>query len=640
MHPVAVDSPGETLLLIGNEAIARGALEAGLGFAAAYPGNPSSEILETLASVAKDVGIYTEWSVNEKVALESASAASFAGLRAMASMKQNGVNVAADYLSSLALSGIKGGMILVTCDDPGSVSSINEEDSRTFARLMELPLLEPSHPQEALEMAKFAFDLAETLGVLVILRSVSRLSHTRSNVKIGPLPESKPAPHLDTSVSYNTVPVIPKHQAALKKLETAREMYEKSPFNSYEGPDAPELLVVSCGVASLYAREAVQILGLEDRVGVAKIGTMWPLPGKWVAEQLKRSERILFVEEVQPFLEDNVKNLYAQNVREIGFRTFYGKDSGHMPNAGELSPDVVAEKMAPILGVEYAPPEKEYAEKAQKSVEELVPYRGVGFCPGCPHRATFWSIKNALKWDDREGFVPGDIGCYSMAVWPTGFNQLKTLHAMGSGVGQASGFGKLDELGFTQPIISVVGDSTFFHAGLPPLVNAVYNKANFLLIVLDNSATAMTGFQPHPGTGFSASGELAQVVDIEAVCRSVGAKVEVVDPYDLKTSTETIYRLLQEDEGVRVLIMRRKCALVQRREGGFPYRMEIDPEKCRGEDCGCDRYCTRVFRCPGLIWDRETGKSSIDQVICVGCGVCADICPEGAIVREKVENAA
>jgi indolepyruvate ferredoxin oxidoreductase alpha subunit len=261
--------------------------------------------------------------------------------------------------------------------------------------------------------------------------------------------------------------------------------------------------------------------------------------------------------------------------------------------------------------------------------------RMIGFCAGCPHRATLWSVKNAIKLDGRGGFVTGDIGCYTMGLGPSGFFQIKTVQAMGSGTGLASGFGKLAKLGFEQPVLAVCGDSTFFHAVIPALINGVYNQSNFTLIILDNSATAMTGFQPHPGTGASAVGEPAPSVDLEGLCRSLGTRVEVTDPFDLQATTDKLLDLMQDDGGVRVLIARRKCAIVRAKEEEKPaYKVRVDSDKCRGESCGCARLCTRVFQCPGLVWDSESQKAKIDEVICSGCGVCADICPASAIIRE------
>ena len=635
MSSIIQRSGGINVLLQGNEAIARGALEGGVVFCAAYPGNPSSEIIETLAEAAQKLPIYVEWSVNEKVALEAATAASFANCRAMVSMKQNGVNVISDFLTNLTLSGTKGGLVLISCDDPAGISSTNEEDARLFAKLADIPLLEPATPQEALEMTRWAFELSEKIENIVMIRSVSRLSHTRSNVLLGDLPEFRPNPHFDLDSAFHTFPVVEKHKMRHKKLDQATEMFEESPFNDYHGPQKPELLVISSGCAWTYIDEALENLGLSGRVGVLKLGTTWPIPKRFLKKYLTLCDRILFVEDVDPFLEENVKGLAADLGKEIGVKEFLGKSSGHMPLCGEQSPHVLFNLFADIFHIDYG--EKAYRERLAPIINEMVPAREFGFCPGCPHRGTYYAIKTALAWDNRDGFVSGDIGCYTMGIWPTGFNQVKSVHAMGSGSGLASGYGKLEQFGFNQPVITVCGDSTFFHAAIPAIINAKFNQSDILLLILDNSATAMTGFQPHPGTGFTAMGAKSDPVDIEALCRSMGVYVELADPYDMKNTAKTIYRLMSE-KGPRVLILKRKCALVAGKEGKFPYRLHIDQELCLGEQCGCGRYCTRIFRCPGLIWDHDIGKARIDEVICVGCGICADICPQGAIVKENVEG--
>ena len=624
---------GCDFLLQGNEAIARGALEGGVIFCSGYPGNPSSEIIESLAGAAKELPIYVEWSVNEKVALEAATAASFAGCRAMVCMKQNGVNVASDFLTNLTLSGTKAGIILVTCDDPSGISSTNEEDARVFSRLADIPLLEPATPQEALEMTRWAFELSERIKNVVIIRSVSRLSHTRSNVFMGDLPDFDKRPYFDTSSPFHTFPVVAKHEERHKKLNQAGELFETSSFNRHDGPASPELLVISSGCAWNYVVEAIEMLNLVDQVGVLKLGTTWPLPQRLIKKHLKACDRILFAEEVEPFLEDNVKSLAADLGKEIGVKEFFGKGSGHISLCGELSPGHLINLFVDILGITRK--EDGYRDKISTILKESVPSREFGFCPGCPHRGSFYAIKTALAWDDRNGFVSGDIGCYTMGIWPTGFMQVKSVHAMGSGAGLACGYGKLKQFGFAQPVITVCGDSTFFHSGISALINAKFNEADILLLILDNSATAMTGFQPHPGTGSTAMGHTTEPVEMESLCRSLGVQVQVADPYDMENAAETIYRLMKES-GPQVLILRRKCALVQGREGGFPFKMHVNREQCLGEECGCGRYCTRIFRCPGLIWDKEEGKACIDEVICVGCGICSDICPQGAIVSEKV----
>ena len=636
MSSISQDEPGKTVLLMGNEAIARGALEAGVKVCAAYPGNPSSEIIGSLAKVADEMGLHVEWSVNEKVALEVATAASFAGLRGLCAMKQNGLNVAADFLLNLNLTGTEGGLVVVISDDPGALSSSNEEDSRGFARIGDLPLLEPASFQETKEMTKWAFDLSEDLGLPVLVRSVTRVSHARGNVRLDELPRSSKKPRFDTSHPRVSLPVLPNHKVLRDKLRRARQIFEESSFNFYQGPENPELLVITCGSGWMYTLEAVTNLDVKGRAGILKLSTTWPLPEQLVLEYLKKADQILFVEEVNPFLETNVKEIFAQNCFELGLKRFFGKASQTVPDIGELNPDIVIAIMKNLLDVAYEPRPADYARRAGEASKDLVPDRKLGFCAGCPHRATYWVIKNALALDGRDGFVAGDIGCYSLGIGPTGFGQMKTLHAMGSGTGLASGFGQLNAFGLDQPVIAVCGDSTFYHAVMPALANARYNKSSFLLLLLDNSATAMTGFQPHPGTGRTATGDEAPVLDLEAICNALGASVEVTDPFALTETTETILRLLKDREGAKVLILRRECALVRGRREKKLFNMEVDQELCLGELCGCNRLCTRVFKCPGLAWDTATGKARIDDAICTGCGVCAEICPASAIQKEVV----
>ncbi len=633
---IAVDAPGTKQLLMGNEAIARGALEAGIGVAAAYPGNPSSEIITTLAQVARETGLYAEWSVNEKVALEVAAAASFAGVRSLCAMKQNGLNVALDFLSNVNLTGIRSGLLLVVCDDPGGISSTNEQDSRHGARTLDLPLLEPASAQEAKDMTKWAFALSEEMGNIVMLRSVTRISHARGDTILGELPRPAYRARFDTSrlyasIAMTTPPVF--HRKLHENLEKIRGLFESSPFNEYIGSRRPELLIVTCGSGRLYSLEAVDILGAGDRVGVLKFGTTWPLPRNLVRTHLGRARKVLVVEEIDAFLETNLKEM-TTDLRIAGLRTFYGKSSGHVNPFGELNPDAVTGAVAKILNKPYRPRPQRYQKKAEQFARDLLPPRALQFCPGCPHRMSFWGIKNALKLDGRDGFIVGDIGCYSLGLTSTGFSQIKTVHAMGSGVGLASGLGKLDTFGFDQPVIAVCGDSTFFHAVIPALVNAVHTGSDVVFVVLDNSATAMTGFQPHPGSDANAMGQPAASIDIEAVCQSLGVEVEITDAYDTRQTTETMLRLLKKGGKPRVLILRRECALTRAKREKPAYRIRIDSERCRGESCGCNRLCVRVFKCPGLAWDRGTGRAKVDEAICVGCGVCVDICPYSAISRE------
>jgi indolepyruvate ferredoxin oxidoreductase alpha subunit len=426
------------------------------------------------------------------------------------------------------------------------------------------------------------------------------------------------------------------HGLLQQKLKQVEVLFEDSPFNSYEGPEKPELLVITSSACSLYTREAIKVLELEGAAGVLKLGTTWPLPPKLLKENLSRTDRILVVEEVLPFLEDNVKILAAEMAPEIGIKHFYGKKSGHIPSVGELNPDLVITALTDLLNVSYEPIPSNFREQAAALSLSKAPPRGLTFCPGCPHRASFWSIHNALELDGRHGFMCGDVGCYTLAMGPTGFSTLKTAHSMGSGSGLASGFAKLKQFGMDQPVLAACGDSTFFHAAIPALINAVHNKADFTMVLLDNSGTAMTGFQPHPGLTISAMADDVPALDIVAICKSLGARVEVCDPFDLSKTRETLNDLMDDEEGAKVLILKQKCALSPDRKAVRPFEMSVDANECRGENCGCNRLCTRIFRCPGLLWDAAAQAACIDEVICVGCGVCADICPQQAISKQAI----
>lgn len=636
---------GSRHLLMGNEAIVRGALEAGVRMAAGYPGTPSSEIIENLAALSKDpsLDLYVEWSVNEKVALEVASSASFAGLKTMAVMKQPGLNVAADYLLHLSGSGVRGAMVLVSADDPGALSSVNEGETRHYAKLMEIPLLEPGDFQEAKDMTRWAFELSDAIRNVVLVRTVTRLSHASGTVVMGSLPENgKKAffKHDGFIIDPNegvvmSPPVEYKHSEQHRKLKQAESLFENSPFNTYTGPLKPELLIITSSICSLYSREAVHMLGLGDRVGILKIGTTYPLPRQLMKKHMAGCDRIFFVEEVLPFLEEEVKILAAESTADIGVKTFYGKKDGSLPMVGEMNPDKVIMALAKIMDTAMTPRDAAYAARAGAVAFGGSPHREATFCPGCPHRASFFTLNTALSMDNRNGFVCGDIGCYSMGVLPAGFSTLKTLHAMGSGTGVASGFGKLSKFGMDQPVLSVCGDSTFFHSAMPPLVNAIHNRSDMTLVVLDNSGTAMTGFQPHPGIERDAMGDAAATIDIPSVCRAMGAEVRICDPFDLHHSRETLLELIGR-KGVSVLVLKQGCALSPEKKSSRRYDMRVDETICVGETCGCNRMCTRIFACPGLVWDKEKTKARIDDVTCAGCGFCAAICPRGAIVKKEV----
>lgn len=633
MLNVEIDKPGKNVLLMGNEAIARGAIEAGVNFTTAYPGTPSSEIMGTLAKVADKFGFYAEWSTNEKVALEAAGAAAFTGLRSLCAMKHQGVNVCADFLTTVNLTDTKGGFILLVCDDPSAHSSTQEEDTRNFARFVDIPLLEPSSIQEAKDMVKWAFELSENLKLICMMRSVTRISHARGNVKLGEISKEERKASLPMMGLFISAPPPPRHTSLHKKLDKARKLFEKSEFNWYSGPEDAEFVIITSGTGWAYSQEALTLLGIKDKVGTLKLGTTWPLPENLVLNHLKHAQDVLVIEETDPFLEQNVKILTAEMASEVGVINFYGKHSKHIKDTGEIDVGSVIKAISKLKNLEYMPRDKDYAEKAKK-LSGSAPFRMLGFCAGCPHRPSFWAIKVARKWDDRDAYVCGDIGCYALGVGPAGFMQLKTLHCMGSGIGVATGFGNLRKFGFDRPVIAVAGDSTFYHACIPALINAKYNGADVLFIILDNSATAMTGFQPHPGTGVDARGNPAPTILPEKICEGIGIDTEVIDPFDVRGTTELIYEMLQKG-GTNAIVLRRTCGLIEARRKG-KVRVYVDPSKCIGDECGCARFCSRVFNCPGMIWDFEAQKAKIDEAVCTGCGVCAQLCPQDAIIVEEV----
>ena len=535
--------------------------------------------------------------------------------------------------------------MLVSCEDPGAFSSTNEGESRPYAKMMEFPLLEIGDFQEAKDITKWAFELSEEIRNLVMVRSVTRLSHSSGNVVLGELPEINAKARfkyhgtildqMEGPIVNLPVVVDPFHRRQQEKLKRAAELFEDSPFNSYDGPGQPKLLIITSSVCYLYSKEAIQSLGVENRVGLLKLGTTYPLPPKLLKKYLKRANRILIVEEIQPFLEDNIEAFAAREASDIGIKTFYGKNDGTFPVANELNPDMVIEAISKILNVRKAERSDAYVKRAQEIAVIGAPSRELTFCPGCPHRASFWSIHNILNLDNRDGFVCGDIGCYGMAAGPTGFQTLKTLHAMGSATGLASGFGKLGRFGMDQPVFAICGDSTFFHAVMPALVNAIHSKADITLVILDNSGTAMTGFQAHPGLNVNAAGGEAAAIDIPGVCKAMGAAVEVCDPFDIEATQQTLLDMIDR-KGVKVIVLKQICALSPEKKGKIQYEMIVDESLCSGETCGCNRLCTRIFKCPGLIWDKDAKTARIDRVICAGCGVCTSICPAGAIRREEV----
>ncbi len=627
---VSSDAPGQRLFVLGNEAIARGAIEAGVQIAAAYPGTPSSEILETLAGVAKELDMYVEWSTNEKVAFEVALAASICGVRAMASMKHVGVNVAHDPLMTASYIGAKGGLVLLSADDPSAWSSQNEQDNRYIAEQGYIPVLEPSSVQEAKEMMADAFKLSEQFGQLFMLRSVTRIGHARSDITLGEISRERRKGQFikdRTRLVYTPREARINKPLMLERFEKIKKAVNTLPYNQLKLASGAKLGIIACGLSYSYALEAVNWLGIKDKVSILKIGTPHPLPEELVIKLLTSVKEVLVAEELDPFVELHVKAIVGERNMPV---KIHGEDL--LTRIGELSTRKVTEAIAKLTKTK-TPVDFANIDKLEQETAPLLPWRPPALCPGCPHRASHYAVRVASRRVARdygkeiEPIYPGDIGCYALGYNPPQ-EASDTIICMGGSFGIASGLARVVDA----PIVAHLGDSTFFHAGIPPLVNAVYNKANITMVIMDNSATAMTGFQPHPGTGYTAMGEETVLLKPEEIARACGVKfVEVVDPFNLKEATETIEKAIRF-EGPAVVVSRRLCAIIEQREKKkrkeevIPYR--VDQSKCN-EKCNA---CIELLGCPAII--KEGTKTVIDSSLCTGCGVCAQVCPYKAIVLE------
>ena len=578
--------------LMGNEAIARGAWEAGVRVAAAYPGTPSTEILESLARYPA-ADLYAEWSTNEKVALDVAIGAALSGVRALAAMKHVGLNVAADSLMSQSYIGAHAGLVIVVCDDPGLHSSQNEQDTRLFARFAGVPVLEPCDAQEAHDYAKLAFDLSEAFDTPVILRSTTRLSHTRSAVRIGPRVESPPKGFVDQPTKTVAIPANARRlHPKLAEREAAIARYlETSPLTRWEKGDR-RFGVVTGSTAYLYVKE------IAPDASILKLGAAYPLPMETLRAFAASVDRLIVIEELEPALEDQIR---AMGLAAEG-KTFF-------PRCGELSPELVRCGLAAAGLVPAAPPRPAF------DIEPMA--RPPVLCAGCPHTATYLALRGL------GARVAGDIGCYTLAAGEP-LRSIDTTVCMGASIGNAVGIAAAGE---TKPVVATIGDSTFLHAGVPPLIDAVYNKANIAVVILDNGITAMTGGQHHPGTGRTLRGEKSTKVDYEALCRAVGVEwVRRVDPYQVGR----LYQTLREAvafEGVAVVIAERPCVL-------DPVKIKGSPMAVASGNCVACQSCMNLG-CPAILWSDETHegrrKVKIDSGACVGCALCAQVCPSDCI---------
>ncbi len=721
---IAVDKPGSYLLLNGDEAVARGAVEAGVQVAAAYPGTPSTEILQTIADAAKQYGIYAEWSINEIVSVEVAAGASMAGVRAIVSMKHVGLNVAADAAMTLAYTGVKGGLVIAVCDDPQMHSSQNEQDTRYFSVHSDIPLFDAGNPQEALDMTREAFTVSERLQLPVIVRLTTRVAHGKGRVKIGPIMKGCRDGEFDKNASrWVMVPsnAIKRHAVLKEKVKEATELVNSSRFNTIED-NKKDIGIVGSGIGYYYARSVLDA----EQFSWLKLGFVYPFPEELFKKFASKVKKIVVIEELRPYIETRIKCLHSD---------ILGKSNTELNEIGEFTPDRLRAVFT-SLGL---------SEKAEPPTFLSLPSRPPVLCPGCPHRAFYYALNTlelsircdpkrctgcvvceyacsmekeqtynpaksriravrldtfsnlavtcrncddapcvsaclrgaliqssedktitvreedcngcgwcieaceygavtlhpvtskaiicdkcdgkpacvqwcpesalSLKGDNKDKIVTGDIGCYTLGFMPP-VNTVQTCLCMGAGISQAAG---MTHAGVKDKTFAVIGDSTFFHGGMPGLLNIAYNKSNVCVIILDNSTVAMTGHQPTPGSGKNALGEQTKIIELADVAKSLGIeKVLIVDPYDVIKTREAIKEIMDYD-GPSVIISRRPCPLLVKR----------GPRREILEQCNACGMCVEQFGCPAISLTGE--RAEIDPTLCYGCGVCEKVCPFDAI---------
>jgi indolepyruvate ferredoxin oxidoreductase alpha subunit len=640
---------------MGNEAIARGAIEAGVQVAASYPGTPASEIMETLVEAARELGFHAEWSVNEKVAFEVAAGAALVGRRGFCSMKNAGVNWCMDMLCTITYGGVRGGLVIAVADDPGARTSSNAQDLRFACLSAEIPCFEPCDQQEAKEMTREAFEISERLELPVMVRSVARVSHSLGDVTFKEIKKEKRKAvfnkHWKIPFRWNVYGPPSTHSKHIwlhSRMPLIERIVEETEFNSITIGEDAEFGIIASGIAAAHARESLSRLGLVDKVSFLKIGTPYPIPEKKTAELLRHAKKVAVLEEGEPFVEHQVRSL-AKDVAPSA--EIYGKYKGRLLPIGELSPNIVDDAIAMFLGIPQKSPDAE-RRKIKEEMLGLIAPRSSTFCAGCPHMGTWWAIRMSIMNRKIGGEVPiinGDIGCYELAGYglfaknlvanfaeesvrykvDNPYELIDTNYIMGGGIGLSQGMWHAEYRDGS--ILAVAGDSTFFHACIPALINAVYNKARLTFVIMDNGWTAMTGHQPHPGTGKTAMGDPAKPIMIEDICKACGVDfVRVVDPYNLKETTDAITEALQHPS-VAVVITRRVCAYQWLREMR-KQRVTIIPFAIDHDKCiGC-RLCIQLG-CPAITFDEEKKKAGIDPLLCIGCGMCQQICGPKAISR-------
>ena len=592
--------------IMGNSAIAIGALCSGVKLVSGYPGTPSTEIIETICKVPHK-GVHLEWSVNEKAAMEVAAAAAYAGARTMVTMKQVGLNVASDPLMSLAYVGVRGGMVIVVADDPGPISSQTEQDTRRFASFCRIPVLDPSSPEEAFDMVKDAFALSEKYHTPVILRPTTRVCHGYASISFDENYEAKdPSGFEKDSSKWVIFPKLSynNHRLIEERLPVIAEDLSSYGYNRIiKDSNNSGKAVLASGISLAYVRECISNLDLK----VIGIASAFPLPKRFLLEALNGVDELICFEELSPFLEEELLKLCGEHQLKIRIK---GKLTGDVPHSGELGVNKVQSILNKFLDRNDKSEGISFTEKIPDP-----PQRPPVLCAGCPHRGSFYAVKVATG--RKKTYLCGDIGCYTLGnALP--LDMVDTCLCMGAGITMAQGFNHLDK---EAKSFAFIGDSTFFASGISGIVNAVYNEADITVCILDNATTAMTGHQPHPGTGFNLQGNYVDKIDIESVLKGIGVKkVMTVNPHDLKASVAAVKECMKVD-GVKAIIFRAPCISIVKLK-----------DKCRVMDkCSNCNICINKLGCPAM--SLKNDKVVIDESLCVGCTLCAQLCPHKAIER-------
>ena len=612
MSKIVTGKKGEKLLLLGNEALVRGAIEAGVAFVSCYPGTPSSEVPNTLFAIQKEAGLYAEFATNEKIAMEAAGSAAIAGIRSLTAMKHVGMNVAADPMMTLAYMGVRAGFVIYDADDPSMFSSQNEQDNRYFAKLACLPLFEPVNVQEMKDMTAKAFELSEQLSIPVIVRSTTRIAHSRGVVELGDI--KKPVTKKDFVKSPAELVPLPAnaramHPKLLKKESMAKDISEESSWNILVGTG--HCGIVTSGVSFNYVMDSIKEFDFEKNVSVLKLGMTNPLPKNKITNFLRNVKKVLVIEELEPYLEDAVKCIAQEEGLSVPIK---GKGIGKLSRLFEYDPLMVKEAIAAYFGIDFKPP-----AKLDLSDRVELPVRPPNLCAGCPHRMTYYAVKQEAGADT---VFANDIGCYTLGYLPP-YHMADMVMCMGASISGACGISKASN----QKVVSFIGDSTFFHSGMTGVVNAVFNKYNFTLVILDNGTTAMTGHQPSAAT--DTTGTDLVHIDLKQAIQGLGVEhIQVITPKNIAKAREAVRKAL-DYEGLSVIISREACPLDKMKtKKDKKITFTVNTDKCT--KCG---KCYGEFACPAFYLSEEAVY--INPNLCIGCAVCTQLCQNQAIRPRK-----